>query len=137
MMQTDIPHTGCEPSTSLILQPNTSKREAQLGFSASRAQLHYTFTMPTATTTNTMTPTTPFSPSSHTNSVEAFSFPNTYIQRSRPYLTAAQIESLRPSESRDEARAISTRLTACQWIVQVSAVLQLYPLEISPTFESV
>jgi CTD kinase subunit beta len=71
--------------------------------------------------------TTPFSPSSNpANTVEAAGFPNTYIQRSRPYLTAAQIESLRPSGSQDEARAISTRLTACQWIVQLSKVLQLY-----------
>lgn len=76
-----------------------------------------------------MTPTshatTPFSPASNTPAApEAYNFPNTYIQRSRPYLTASQIDSLRPH---DEARAIHTRLTACQWIVQVSHVLQLYP----------
>ncbi|KAI5792745.1 cyclin-like protein [Pyronema domesticum] len=65
--------------------------------------------------------TTPFSPASNPATVEAYNFLNTYIQRSRPYLTAAQIESLKPS---DEARTIQTRLQACQWIVQVAGVLQ-------------
>ncbi|KAF8252965.1 cyclin-like protein [Wilcoxina mikolae CBS 423.85] len=64
---------------------------------------------------------TPFSPSSNPTTVEAYSFSNTYIQRSRPYLTTAQIDTLRPS---DEARTIQTRLAACQWIVQISRVLQ-------------
>jgi hypothetical protein len=73
-------------------------------------------------------PSTSFSPSfaaATTATTEAFTFPNTYIQRSRPYLTAAQIDSLRPKESRDEARTIQARLNACGWIVQVAQVLQL------------
>lgn len=72
-------------------------------------------------------PSTSFSPSfaaATTATTEAFTFPNTYIQRSRPYLTAAQIDSLRPKESRDEARTIQARLNACGWIVQVAQVLQ-------------
>ena len=66
---------------------------------------------------------TPHSPSSHPPPIEIYCFSNTYIQRSRPYLTTSQIDSLRPS---DEARTIQTRLSACQWIVQVATVLQLY-----------
>ena len=81
--------------------------------------------MPTAMTPSSLT-TTPFSPASNpSNSIEVYNFPNTFIQRSRPYLSAPQIDSLRvPSESH-EARAITTRLNACQCIVQVAKVLQL------------
>lgn len=63
----------------------------------------------------------PTSPSS----THSQSFSNTFIQRSRPYLTDRQIEDLLPKDSQTEAKDISTRLNACSWIMQVGHSLQL------------
>lgn len=66
---------------------------------------------------------TPRSPPSA--ATETLVFSNTYIQRSRPYLTDAQIEFLRPDSADLEAKDAQTRLNACAWIMQVGTLLQL------------
>ncbi|KAH0608568.1 uncharacterized protein H6S33_001702 [Morchella sextelata] len=52
------------------------------------------------------------------------SFANTFIQRSRPYLSDEQIEALLPKDSQLEAKDITTRLSACVWIMQVGQNMQ-------------
>lgn len=65
----------------------------------------------------------PPSPGSPSMNVQSFS--NTFIQRSRPYLSGEQIEALLPRDSQLEAKDISTRLNACNWIMQVGQNMQL------------
>ncbi|KAG0636393.1 cyclin-like protein [Tuber brumale] len=59
-------------------------------------------------------------------------FTNTYIQRSRPYLTDQQIEERSRRDSQTEAKEISTRLNACAWIMQVGHALQ-FPIRTMAT----
>ncbi|KAI5806934.1 cyclin-like protein [Geopyxis carbonaria] len=63
---------------------------------------------------------------------ESWRFQRVYIQRSRPYLTAAQVESLRPTDVGAEVRETNCRLNACAWILLVSKTLQ-FPLRTMTT----
>ncbi|KAL7266173.1 RNA polymerase II C-terminal domain kinase beta subunit [Rhizina undulata] len=63
-------------------------------------------------------------PSSSSSSTHSQNYYNTFIQRSRPYLTEEQIESLRPRDTYVEAKDVTTRLSACVWIMQVGHALQ-------------
>ncbi|KAF8477069.1 cyclin-like protein [Kalaharituber pfeilii] len=56
----------------------------------------------------------------------------TIIQRARPYLTEEQIEDLKPDDPGWEARDVSMRLNACNWILSIGALLQ-FPIRTMAT----